>query len=429
MINLALMSNANKIMPSRRITHSFKAKTQSKLTLSAQSFFSDIWRVFNQPVNTWNKTWLLLKQVDRPFIIMGLILLILGLICLTSASAVLGEQKFENSYFYLWEQIISGLIPGIILAYLAFQISGEKWPQLAVPALIFSIGLLALVFIPGIGFDLKGAHRWVNLGLFSFQPTEIVKLTLIVYLSTWLSRLKSADEDWQQTILPFIIFMGIIASLVIAQPDIGTLGVIVAIGLGLYWIAGGRTSHVVGLIIFGFIGLIILTKIAPYRMARLEVFLRPDVDPQGIGYHLAQAVTAISHGGILGQGLGQSSQKYLRLPEVAGDSIFAVMAEEGGFILTSLYIVLLTAWLTRGWILTKNLAGNQEKLLASGILIWLSYQSFLNIAAISGIAPLTGIPLPFFSYGGTAYAINLTAVAIMLRLFSKPQALSLKRLT
>lgn len=384
----------------------------------SSGIFRDLWDIVRNPRESLVSALEIPRNADRWFIMGFGVLLLLGLVWLTSASGALGEQRFGNSYYFLFQQLLGGLIPGVILALFAWRIPTERWRSLAVPLMLVAIVLLVAVFIPGVGLNLKGASRWINFGFFAFQPAEIAKFAVVVYLARWLTSRDRSTSDVGENILPFFIFLGILAALLMAQPDLGTLSVIAIIAIGMYWIGGGKTSHVLGMIALGLVGIVVLSYVTPYRMARIKVFMDPSADTQNIGYHLAQAKTAISHGGIWGQGLGNSTQKYLRLPEVAGDSVFAIIAEEGGFIFCIAYVLFLFLWLGRGWYLAMELPDQFNRLLASGLLLWIGYQTFINIAAISGVAPLTGVPLPFVSFGGTAYAMNIMAVSLLLSLYS-----------
>lgn len=295
------------------------------------------------------------------------------------------------------------------------RIDYRKLKKLALPFLAVSVILLLLVFIPGLGAGYGSAKSWINILGMSLQPSEIVKLTFLIYLAAWLGPKRGGREmqDTGTSFIPFIIVFGVIVLLMVLQPDIGTLSVIAIISLIVYFAAGAPLSHL-GWITGGGIALfLLLIKIAPYRTARLVTFLHPELDPQGIGYQINQALLAIGSGGIFGLGLGLSRQKFQYLPEVAGDSIFAIIAEELGFIFIILFITALIFLAIRGFKIAKNAPDGFGRLLAIGITSWFVLQSFVNIGAMAGILPLTGIPLPFVSYGGTALTICLAAAGIM----------------
>lgn len=354
---------------------------------------------------------------DYVFIITIAIIIILGLIILSSAGAVMAYQKFGDSNYYLKRQFFYGILIGLALLIITSRIDYHQWRRFAFPLLLLTILLLISVFIPGLGFGYGGAKRWLNFGGFFIQPTEICKLTFLLYLATWLEkRGRKGISDFSYGFLPFIIILGIITLLIMLQPDLGTMTVIGIISVVTYFVAGANIVH---LSLFGLGGIIlfaILVKIAPYRVARFTVFLNPTLDPQGIGYHINQALLAIGSGGLLGLGLGHSRQKYNYLPEVTGDSIFAILAEELGFIVSVGLIILFLILLVRGFKIARAAPDIFGKLVATGITVWFTFQAFINIAAMVGVLPLTGIPLPFVSYGSSAIAISLAAVGIMINI-------------
>jgi cell division protein FtsW len=223
-------------------------------------------------------------------------------------------------------------------------------------------------------------------------------------------------KELSSGLLPFMTVLGLIMLLLILQPDTGTMGVIVAMALAVYFVAGAPMKY---FLTFGFLGsfmLWLLLKLSPYRAARFMTFLHPELDPQGIGYHINQALLAVGSGGILGRGYGHSLQKFQYLPEVAGDSIFAVLAEELGFILTTAFLVLYASMLLRGIRIAEEAPDAFGRYLAAGIMAWLGVQAFVNIGAMVGILPITGVPLPLVSYGGTALAVSLTAIGVVINI-------------
>jgi cell division protein FtsW len=257
----------------------------------------------------------------------------------------------------------------------------------------------------------------VEIGPISFQPSEVMKLAIILYLAAWFSeRGKKWNADTFEGLVPFLAVIGLVSFLIYQQPDAGTLGLIYLISIAMFFASGARLAHIFGLITAGLLGLAFLIKVAPYRLQRFLVFLNPDYDPLGHGYQLNQALYALGSGGILGLGLGQSRQKFNYLPEPVTDSIFAVLGEELGFIGTTLLITafLLIAW--RGLRIARRAPDEFGRLIAIGIVSWIFIQAFVNMAAISGAIPLTGIPLPFVSYGGTSLAVLLSGVGILLNI-------------
>lgn len=359
-------------------------------------------------------------QPDFRFIICLGLLIVFGLIMISSASVSLSYDKFGEAYYYVKHQIIFGLIPGIILLVAFSFIDYRFWRKIAFGLLIFSIALLVLVFIPGIGAGYGSAKSWIYIFGVSFQPSELVKLTFIIYLATWLeSRGKKKASDLTEGFVPFISVLGVIALLLILQPDIGTMSIIILTSLAIYYVGGASLIHLAGLAVAGFFLLFALIKMAPYRAARLMTFLHPELDPQGIGYHINQAFLAIGSGGWWGRGFGLSRQKFQYLPEVAGDSIFAVVAEELGFVIASLIILSFLYLMYRGFKIAQNAPDSFSKILVVGIIAWIMIQAFVNIGAMVGLLPLTGVPLPFISYGGTSLFVLLGACGIVINISKK----------
>lgn len=342
------------------------------------------------------------------------LLVAFGLVMIASAGVALGWQKYQDAYWHLKHQLVMGVIPGAIAFWICSKIDYKYWERFAAPMLFVSIILLILVFVPGIGAPWGTSHSWIKVFGFSLQPSEIVKLTFLMYLAAWLaSKEEHHIRDLSYGFLPFMIVLAVIAALLILEPDTGTMMVIVLMSLVVYFAAGGSLIHLSWLGVLGIAGLWAIIKISPYRAARLTTFLHPELDPKGIGYHINQALLAVGSGGFLGRGYGHSRQKFAYLPEVVGDSIFAVTAEELGFFL-SVGVVAVFAFIAyRGFKLAASCSDPFGRFLAVGIIAWLSVQAFVNIGAILGIMPLTGIPLPFVSYGGTAMLVSLAAAGIL----------------
>jgi len=356
-------------------------------------------------------------QPDFVLLSVLLILTVFGLIILSSASAVMAFQNFSDSYFFLKKQIINGLLAGLVLFFIFLHLDYHKLKKWSGLMFIGAVILLVMVFIPGFGSTYGGSTRWLNIFGFNFQPSEISKFVFLIYLASWLDkRGERGVRDTRTGFVPFVIFSLIMIVLVLLQPDLGTMIIIGLIAVVVYFTAGASLKHLFQLSFISVLLVILLIVFAPYRAARLTAFLDPSVDPQGIGYHINQAKIAIGSGGILGLGLGHSRQKYNYLPEVTGDSIFAVMAEELGLIFAVILIILYLTILVRGFKIAKFSADRYGQLLATGITAWICFQAFINIAAMVALVPLTGIPLPFVSYGGTALAILLGACGLLLNI-------------
>jgi len=356
-----------------------------------------------------------MKKPDYVFLGLVGVITIFGLIMLSSASSAVAYEKFQDNYWYLKHQILFGFLPGLIAFFIMARIDYRKWKKYALPFLALSIILLLLVFIPGLGVSYGRARNWINFFGMSLQPSEIVKLTFLIYLAAWLSTKKGEREmkEASSSFIPFIVTFGLIVFLMAVQPDVGTLSVIAAISLTVYFFAGASLVHLSWITGAGVLLFFVLIKLAPYRTARLMTFLHPELDPQGLGYHINQALLAIGSGGFWGLGLGLSRQKFQYLPEVAGDSIFAIIAEELGFLFAVILICTFVFLAIRGFKIATTAPDSFGRLLAVGITSWFIFQSFINIGAMLGVLPLTGVPLPFISYGGTALTVCLAATGIM----------------
>jgi cell division protein FtsW len=370
---------------------------------------------------------------SKPGLIFGflaLLLIIVGFVVLASASAPFAYQKFGSVYYFLKHQILYGFLPGIFLFLLFWKINYLKWQRLSKLIFVLCVAALGLVFVPGIGTSFERARSWIIIGPISFQPSEFVKLGLIIFLAGLLSRFKEGEiKHIKKGFLKYFLFTFLICGLLILQPDFGGACLIGLIAVTLFFLGGGRILHLGILGIVGGIASVILIFVAPYRMARLIAFLKPSFDPQGIGYHINQALIAIGSGGFWGLGLGHSKQRFQYLPEVIGDSIFAIMGEELGFLLSVAFVVVFFVFLWQGFKiaeksylkapeLSKSNGGNGKfgYYLASGIVIWFGWQMFLNIGSMIGILPLTGLTLPFISYGGSSLAALMAAVGLMMNI-------------
>jgi len=342
-------------------------------------------------------------------------LIFFGLLILSSASAVHSSQRWGDDYYFLKQQVFNGLIPGLILFFAAGYFPYRKLKKFALSMMFVSVFLLALLFVPGLGLFIKGATRWLDLGIISFQPSEVLKLAVIVYLAALFeSHRRNSSDETKGKFLPFAVISAVITALLISQPDLGTLGVVLGIAFMMYFAAGAKVAHILAAALFGLAGLAAFVVISGHGLDRIEVFLNPHSDKLGSGYQISQAMGVIASGGYLGQGFGAFQAKTgLRLPEPMGDSIFAIVAQELGFAGVLAVIALLVALGWYGFKIAKSVRDEFGTLLVVGVVVWILSQSFINIGAISGFLPLTGIPLPFVSYGGTSLVILLTACGIV----------------
>lgn len=350
-----------------------------------------------------------MKQIDIFLLAIVILLTLFGLFMVYDASSFIAFRDFKDKYYYIREQSLwvgLGFAAMVFFSYFDYR----KLYNFAIVFLIVSIGLLVLVFLPGIGVYALGAHRWINLGFTTLQPAEFVKLSLAIYLAAWFSH----KEKGRLT--AFLMLLGLVCFLVVLQPDMGTASIILFEALMVYFLSGANVRQFVMLIPVFVLLVVGLIMIAPYRMSRLTAFLRIDRSLGSASYHVKQILIALGSGGVLGVGVGNSLQKYAYLPENVTDSIFPVIAEEFGFIGAAVLIAVYVLFIWRGFLIASMAKDTFGKLLGGGIMAFLGIQIFVNLAAMTALLPLTGVPLPFISYGGSALVIDLTSVGILLNI-------------
>ncbi len=341
-------------------------------------------------------------------------LLLFGLVTLLSATSAVSVQHGSGPFYFVTRQLLNGVVPGLVAFAIFGLVDYRRWRPFAFAALVLSIVSLLLVYIPGIGEMRGGARSWVALGPIGFQPSELVKLTFLVYVSAWLAARKGSDaHDFHQGLIPFLAAVGTVMGLLILQPDTGSMAVIVGTALALYFLSGAPVSWFLFLCAGGVGLLAFLIRTSPYRAARFMTFLYPELDPMGKGYHINQALLAIGSGGFMGVGYGESRQKFLYLPEVESDSIVAVMGEELGFIGIAVLLTLFTALVWRAITIARETRDPFGRYLAAGIAVMLTIQLFLNVGSMTGLVPMTGVTLPFFSHGGSAMTILLGLIGLL----------------
>ncbi len=347
------------------------------------------------------------------FLVSTGILVVFGIAVMTNASIPLSQSNHGESFYYFRHQIIYGLGLGLIAFLISSRINIKILKKLALSGVLFSILLLVLVFIPGVGYGAGGARRWLSFFSFSFQPSELAKLAMVVYVACWLESKKEKLKS-SKMIIPFLFWLGLVGGLVLIEPDMGTFLLISVIAFSMYFSTGARVRT---LILVGFIGILIigaLIAVEPYRRERFLSFWNPSSDVMGRGYQQNQALIAIGSGGITGLGLGRGVQKYSYLPETVGDSVFAIVSEELGFFGAFLILLIYLAWSLSGLKIASVAHSPFGKYLIVGIISWIGAQTFINVLGILGAIPFSGIPLPFISYGGSALMIELAAVGIVL---------------
>lgn len=351
-----------------------------------------------------------------------LILIIWGIFTVAMVSFPFSLRSHGHPWYYFWHQAAT-LMVGILGAIICYRLPVEKIKKWALYIFLINLLLLFFVFFPVIGVELKGARRWVNCGYFLIQPSEFLKISFLVYLAAWLSQkfnARNTAEKIKKVLLPFFIMVGGVVFILIKQPDMSTLGIVIVSAMVMYFLARTSWWHTALMMGAGFLGCYFLIKIAPYRLSRLAVFLNQNTDVLNTGYHLKQSLIAIGSGKIFGIGqgfsFGLSRQKFGFLPDSMTDSIFAIIGEELGFLGAATLVLIFLALAWRGFRLAKWHGNNFQGLLTAGLTFWLTFQAFFNIGGIIGIVPLAGIPLPFFSYGGSHIIAEMLGVGILLNL-------------
>ncbi|MCF7795845.1 FtsW/RodA/SpoVE family cell cycle protein [Patescibacteria group bacterium] len=362
------------------------------------------------------------KKIHKPdyfFLGVFIFIVIVGLIILTSASGISAyDGQDGNKYYYLINQLYKGVLPGILFFVLiSFLFKNEtiiNFFKNKTP-IIYFISLLLMIFVLVFGIEHGGATSWIDLHIFSFQPSEILKLTTILYFSFIFAK-NNYKED--KNLLRFsLLLMGLGGLFIFLQPDLGTLMVYVAICLAVLFFVGIKFRYIFSIIFLGlFFSFFAITTgiVNENRIMRIKVWLNPlEYQNTDYAYQINQASIAIGSGGVFGKGIGNSIQKFLYLPEVSSDSVFAIAAEEFGFIFTTFFVLIYLIFILRGFYITKRLENEYYKYVVSGIMAFIGFQSFVNIATMTRILPLTGVPMPFMSYGNSLMLVMFVSVAIV----------------
>lgn len=347
---------------------------------------------------------------------LGVVLTISTFGVLMFVSAALGIFARDKSIFYgiLFNQIVLGFLGGLLLLWLMMRIPYPFWRRHAFILFLSTVILTLLVFVPQIGLKHGGAQRWISIGPVSFQPAEFLKLGFIIYLATWLAWVRKKGEEVKHKIVPLIVMLAIAGGALLKQPDTKSLVLIIISSAAMLFVSGVSWKRIVAVLAVGVGAFVLLAFLRPYVMDRIQTFINPSLDPQGTSYQLRQSLIAVGSGGITGRGLGQSVQKFSYLPEPQGDSIFAVIAEEFGFIGSTIVVILYVFLAIRGYKIAASAPDSFGRYLVTGLVTLIVAQSFLNIASLVGLFPLTGVPLVFISHGGTSLAIALASVGIIL---------------
>jgi cell division protein FtsW len=357
------------------------------------------------------------KRTTPDFILMivTFTLLAIGLIMVYSASAIWAEHKFNDSFFFAKRQTLFAGV-GVIAMFFIMNINYWTWRTWSKTFIIACFVLLILVLIPGIGNERNGSRSWIGVGAFSIQPSEFMKLAMIAFLAKYLSERQKLITSFKKGLVPSLGLAFVAFSMIMLQPDLGTGTVMMGTCVVMIFIAGARVSHFGFLGLLGVAGFVGLIASAPYRIQRITSFLDPWSDPQNSGFQIIQSLYAIGPGGLFGLGLGESRQKFFYLPEPQTDFIFAILSEELGFIGGSFILLLFALLLWRGIRIALGAPDLYGSFLAVGIIAMVAIQVMINIGVVTGLMPVTGITLPFLSYGGSSLTLMLMAIGVLLNI-------------
>ncbi|MFZ5366435.1 MAG: putative lipid II flippase FtsW [Patescibacteria group bacterium] len=347
------------------------------------------------------------QKIDRLLVFLVVGLTLFGILMVYDASVVTAFRDFGDKYFYIRQQIFWAIL-GLGALFAASKFDYRRLEKLAPILMFMTFIALVLVLIPGLGVKVLGARRWLTFAGFSFQPAELTKLTFVLYLSFLFAK--------KPKFLPFLVSLGILSILIMLEPDLGTTVVLVASGLSLYFVSGAPLFSLVLMAVLGILTGLSLIFSSNYRKERFLTFLDISRDPLGASYHIRQVLLALGAGGLWGLGLGASRQKYEYLPEAMTDSIFAIIAEELGFIGAIVLLIVFLVIVFKGLKISQEAPDRFGQLLAVGITSWIGVQTLVNLASQVALVPLTGVPLPFISYGGSSLVVALSGIGILLNI-------------
>ncbi|MBD7936815.1 MULTISPECIES: stage V sporulation protein E [Cytobacillus] len=352
---------------------------------------------------------------DMILIIVTLMLLAVGLTMVYSASAIWADYKFDDSFFFAKRQLLFAIV-GLVAMFFLMNVDYWTWRTWAKVIIIVCFVLLLLVLIPGIGNVRNGSRSWIGVGAFSIQPSEFMKLAMIAFLAKFLSEKQKLITSFKKGLVPSLGLVFLAFGLIMLQPDLGTGTVMVGTCIVMIFVSGARIKHFALLGLIGIGGFVALVLSAPYRIKRITSFLDPWEDPLGSGFQIIQSLYAIGPGGLFGLGLGESRQKFFYLPEPQTDFIFAILSEELGFIGGTFVILLFALLLWRGIRVALGAPDLYGSFLAVGIIAMVAIQVMINIGVVTGLMPVTGITLPFLSYGGSSLTLMLMAIGVLLNI-------------
>ncbi len=345
----------------------------------------------------------------------AVVLLSAGVVMVYSASAIVAADRFHDPYFFLKKQVFWALL-GAGALWVVLRVDYRRLEPLKLPVLIIAAVLLVLVLVPPLGQAINGTRRWIRLGPVSFQPAELAKLALVVYLAGFLAKRRHELDDFRRGFLPPMLVAGALAALVLVQPDLGSCLTLVALTFGLLYIAGSPVKHLAWALAPALPLLVMAVYAAPYRMRRVTAFMDPWADARGSGFQIIQSWLALGNGGLFGQGIGGSRQKLFYLPESHTDFIFAVIGEELGFVGATLFVALFAILIWRGLRIGLRAPEPFGAYLALGITVLLATQTLVNLGAVTGLLPTKGLPLPFISFGGSALIMTMVSTGMLLNI-------------
>ncbi|NTU46703.1 cell division protein FtsW [Candidatus Roizmanbacteria bacterium] len=349
------------------------------------------------------------KRVTPVLFFLPIVLAVAGLFFVFESSSVRAFSETGDSFHYLKLQAV-WIVLGVVIMAVVSKINYRHLFSFSFASMAVTIILLLVVLLPHVGSKVGGARRWIDLGFFNLQPTEFAKFASILYLSSWFSQPKG------KKFVPFLALLGTLMFLIMMQPDMGTAIIIFFLSITIYFLAGRELRYLLYLLPAAAVGILVLIKTSPYRFKRLLAFFDPSQDTNGIAYHISQIFISLHNGGLFGQGFGASRQKYLFLPEAHTDSIFAIIGEEVGFVGSSLLIFAFIFFIYQLYVVHRSISDSFGRLLSGGIFAFFSLQIITNLSSMVGLVPLTGVPLPFISYGGSNMLTSFLLMGIVLNI-------------
>jgi cell division protein FtsW len=354
-----------------------------------------------------------LPSTDGWLLAISVLLALFGVVMVYSASAVLAGNRFHDWTYFLKRQV-TWLAVGFVVLHLASRLDYMVWERWSVPILGLSLILLLAVLIPALGVTAKGARRWFRAGPLSVQPAELAKFAVVFYLASYLNRKEDRIEDFRSGMLPPLVLIGVIAGLILIQPDLGTVVVLALLTFGLLFLGGCRVVHLIGLVLVTVpMGLALILS-SPYRRQRLMTFLEPWKDPEAAGFQVTQSFLAFGSGGPFGVGLGESRQKLFFLPEAHTDFVLALVGEELGLVGTVALMLLFVVLVLRGFLIASRAQQPFGRYVALGITLLFGFQALINAGVVTGLLPTKGLTLPLVSYGGSSLVMSLLGIGILL---------------